>query len=308
MAEETLEEKINKRIAGLPRDLRESVNNKVTFYKAKGLSNEEIYQEIAERVRLEMLAYLDSRPYLGMYNRKFLEKKMADYIEQIVSHGSGDERLLFSLTRVNFDLNGLKTLNDLAGHEAGNRGLKSFSNILNFGATTLWLRNELGLEIYTSAEGGDEFGLIAYGSKDLRPYAREVVERYGKEVLAYDASDLINFSDKTVRQKLELLGVADDVPRDFKFKLSSSVGMSVFGEAIVRVPVAESGKTYDEVVGLVIKEMFRLTDERSSKNKSEFKRKLAKENVGLSAPYSRMSREVIHLERRIKELEEELGK
>src|SRR3989344_5559084 len=164
------DENINALLLGLPQGLSAAVRERVTFYKTKQptFSPDEIYREAQNILRLEMLAYLDRRKYLGMYNRQWAEHKIREYIRLIVEKESHEEKDVYSLARVNFDLNGLKALNDLGGHETGNKGLKLFANILNFGATTLWLRDELKLEVITSAEGGDEFGLVVHGNIDLR--------------------------------------------------------------------------------------------------------------------------------------------
>ena len=251
-----------------------------------------------------MLAYLDRRNYLGMYNRRFLEHKMAEYIKDVVSQKDIKDEYFHGLASVNFDLNGLKALNDLAGHTAGNKGLKAFANILNHGETTIWLRDELGLSVFTAAEGGDEFGLIAYGTKDLRPYAGEVKKRYGEEVLSYDASNFIDFSDPKVRETLSLMHIDDIVPPDFKFRLSTSVGMSLLSEAFMVVPVTESGKKYHEVVQELINKMFQIADIRGTDNKKEIKDRLGKEEPALSALYSRLSQDVAYLESRIRDLED----
>src|SRR3989338_9916721 len=171
-----LDTKVNALLLGLPPELSAAVRERVTFYKTKmpAFKAEEIYREAVNLTRLEMLAYLDRRKYLGMYNRRFSEYKIAEHVRAIVAREAQEERDLYSLARVNFDLNGLKALNDLGGHEAGNRGLKLFANILNFGSTTLWLRDELKLNVVTSAEGGDEFGIVISGPIDLREYAEKI--------------------------------------------------------------------------------------------------------------------------------------
>src|SRR3989344_3011750 len=131
-------------LEGLPAELKETVRRKVSFYKTKqpGFSNKEIYLEAKELVRLEMLAFVDHRQYLGMYNRRWAEHKIFDRIVQIVSRGDFGDIDLFSLARLNFDLNGLKALNDLGGHTAGNQGLERFSRMLKDGETVRWLKGQ----------------------------------------------------------------------------------------------------------------------------------------------------------------------
>ena len=303
-----LDTKVNALLLGLPPELSVAVRERVTFYKTKmpTFKAEEIYREAGNLTRLEMLAYLDRRKYLGMYNRRFSEYKIAENVRAIVAREAQEERDLYSLVRVNFDLNGLKALNDLGGHEAGNRGLKLFANILNFGATTLWLRDELKLNVITSAEGGDEFGIVISGPIDLREKVEEIGERFAHEVYNTDASHMLDFNKPEVLENLKLLGIAESVPADFRFRISTSVGICLLGEAFDRVDVNRPEATFDEIVQDINNAMFAIADERSARHKSEFKKELAKTDPILAGLYARMSKEVIHLERRIKELEGQL--
>lgn len=302
MDEKTLDEKLATLLVGLPRELSNFVREKVAFYKTKQpvFTPEEIYAEARVLTRLEMLSYLDRRTYLGMYNRRFAEHKISEYIRQVVARPSMGDRDLYCMARVNFDLNGLKALNDLGGHEAGNKGLKLFANILNFGATTIWLRDELHLEVTSSAEGGDEFGLVVFGHLDLRELAPTIVHRYAEEVYAADVSHFIDFANPEVRAKLQALGISDEVPKDFVFRISTSVGVSLFGEAFDTIDVGKSDSKFAEIEESLINVMFKLADSRSTAHKSAFKRELGDKNPILSGLYARMSREVIHLERELK--------
>lgn len=322
MDAQLLDEKVNTLLLGMPPELSATIRDRVNFYKTKqpAFTPEEIYREARNLVRLGMLAYLDRRQYLGMYNRRWAEHKISEYIRRLVDHPRHNPKDIYSIARVNMDLNGLKALNDLAGHDAGNKGLKLFANILNFGATTIWLRDDLGLEVTTSAEGGDEFGLVIAGLPDgdkdgidLRKYSEEIIHRYFEEVYSADVSHFINFADVQVREKLAALGISDEVPKDFQFKMSTSIGMCTFGEALDNIEVSKPGLKFAEVVNNVTNAMFKLADQRSIVHKSEFKKKLADTNPVLSGLYARMSREVIHLERelslakqQILELEKEL--
>jgi GGDEF domain-containing protein len=315
MDDKALDEKLSTLLVGLPKELSAFVRDKVAFYKTKEpvFTPEEIYREARTLVRLQMLAYLDRREYLGMYNRRWAEHKISEYIRQIVARPSMGDRDLYCLARVNFDLNGLKALNDLGGHEAGNKGLKLFANILNFGATTIWLRDELHLEVTSSAEGGDEFGLVIFGHLNLRELAPTIVHRYFEEVYAADVSHMLDFADLGVREKLRALGIAEEVPKGFVFKISTSVGISLFGEAFDAVDMSQAESRFLDIEKNIINVMFKLADSRATSHKSDFKRELGEKNPVLSGLYSRMSREVIHLERelrfarqRILELEQKL--
>lgn len=303
-----LEQKLELLLSGLPEELRNNVEKKVRFYESKrpAFTDEEIYQEAKDLVKLELLAYTDRRVFLGLFNRKFVIEKAGEFIRSIVESDSIEEKDIYSLARVDFDMNGLKVLNDLGGsHGVGNEGLRLFSEVIKKGETTSWLRN-MGFVVIPSVEGGDEFGLLLYGKEDLRPYVTDIVNGYFEETRNINVSDLIDFSGKEVRDKLKFLGIDKDIPSDFKFEITTSVGIALFGEALNLVDVNEEGKSYKEISRTILNKMFELAHDRSSDHKSWYKSQLGKTNPGLSALYARMSREVIHLEKKIKELEERL--
>lgn len=303
-----LNEELDILLRGLPQEITAAVRSRVAFYKTKipAFTPDEIFVEARHLLRLEMMAYLDRRQYLGMYNRRFAEHKIDEYVRAIVGRERHEERDLYTLARINFDLNGLKALNDLGGHDAGNKGLKQFANILNFGATTLWLRDDLKLTVIPTAEGGDEFGIILYGQIDLRTHITDICKKYFYEVFETDVSHLINFGDKTVRENLKMLGISDDVPSNFIFRLSTSVGACLLGEALNEIDVSRIGVTFEQMVTDISNEMFKVADKRSNIQKSKFKQELAKSNPILSGLYARMSKEVIHLERELKLAKEKI--
>jgi len=307
MDDKQLDNQIEALLEGMPSELKGSVTKRVDFYKSKVncFTNEEVFKEARHLVKLEMLAYLDRRTYLRMYNRKFVEHKLNDSIKAVVSNKALSEGDLYGIARINFDLNGLKALNDLGGHESGNKGLRLFSEMLRAGDTTKWLKDQ-GIKVMASAEGGDEFGLLLISDKDLRNMIPEIVDKYDSEAKNLDAGNLINFQDPNIQESLGLLGIAEEVPVDFKFELSTSIGVATLGDALAYVAVEESDESYEMIIKLIINKMFEIADKRGRVHKSAYKEDLGKTNPILSGLYARMSREVIHLERKIKELEEKL--
>lgn len=300
MSDKELEDKIKTILGGVPTEIRKDLEDRVNFYISKKgvFTNEEIIEEIKYLVDLAMLAYRDSRKYLSLYNRKFSEHKIIETILKIMSLKNLKEEALYSLGRVNFDLNGLKALNDLAGHDAGNRGLELFANMLKEGKTTTWLRGH-GVKIIVSAEGGDEFGMVIISKSDLRPVRQELVDRFVQETREIDATSFINFESDDVQKNLHLLKIADEIPKDFRFELSSSVGIALLGEALSNTDVSVPDSSYLEIVGKLAKKMLEIADKRSMVHKSVYKEELDKTNPILSGLYSRMSKEVIHLEKEL---------
>lgn len=300
MTDKELEDKTKTLLGGAPSEIRGSLEEKVSFYLSKKplLTNDEILKEIKDLYDLSMLAYRDGRKYLGLYNRKFAEHKVAETIVKIMTLKNLSEDALYSLARINFDLNGLKALNDLAGHDAGNKGLELFADMLKDGRTSNWLRGH-GVKVVVSAEGGDEFGMILIARQDLRPVKQELVDRFVAETREIDATEFINFRDPSVIENLHLLGIADEVPPDFRFELSTSVGIALLGEALSNTNVSTEGSGYMEIVDRVVDKMFEIADKRSMVHKSAYKEELDKTNPILSGLYARMSKEVIHLEKEL---------
>lgn len=300
MTDKELEDNIKTLLGGAPSEIKGSLEEKINFYIGKKplLTNDEILKEAKDLFDLSMLAYRDGRKYLGLYNRKFAEHKVAETILKIMSLKNLSEEALYSLARINFDLNGLKALNDLAGHDAGNRGLELFAEMLKSGKTSNWLRGH-GVKVVVSAEGGDEFGMILIARQDLRPVKQELVDRFVAETRDIDATEFINFKDPHVIENLHLLGIADEVPSDFRFELSTSVGIALLGEALSNTNVSTEGSGYMEIVERVTDKMFEIADKRSMVHKSAYKEELDRTNPILSGLYARMSKEVIHLEREL---------
>jgi hypothetical protein len=223
-------------------------------------------------------------------------------------------------------------MNDVGGHSRGNTGLLIFGAILREGKTSQWLKKQ-GIEIAPSAEGGDEFGLVVYGDKDLRPLLPEIEKRYAEEVSSTrviqtikitkeldettgkvktkvkgersNVDDIIHFDDPEDLKKLKDMGIINDtdkkLPEGFKFQLGTSVGSSTFGEAL-GVAGLEDVKSYKEMMERVINQMFKMADRRAIIHKDETKERLKTENPTLHRMYTRVSPEVVALNQKITEL------
>ncbi len=303
---ENLNDKVELLFEGTPPLLKELARRQLEFLKSKSIDPVEVYVQMEQHMKLLTAAYLNSRGYLSVYDRRFVDMKLLELIEKLLAREDDFvEKDFYNLARVNFDFNGLKALNDLGGHAIGNRGLRIFVEVLKGGETTRWLE-EQGFAVVPSAEGPEEYGMLIYGNGDLRGLVHEIASRYFREVWNTDVSPLLNFAHPSVREKLALLGLGDDIPPNFHFRIAANVGIVLFGEALAQVPVENMSESYEKLIRKVITQMFTMADLRAQAHRSAFKDELGRKNPLLASLYSRMSREVLHLEREVNRQEEQI--
>ncbi len=328
-----LDSRIEAMVAEIPREeLKEEVREQIQVILESN-RDEKTKMRMAEKAcKHILLSYMDSRDYLRMPNREFIEYKIFRYISESLDHKQLNQEDLYKVARINFDLNGLKVMNDVGGHSRGNTGLLIFSSILREGKTTQWLKKQ-GIEAAPSAEGGDEFGLVIYGNQDLRPLLPEIERRFAEEVsetrdiqtlkitkeldektgkvktklkaTRSSVDDIIHFNDPEDLKKMRDMGILDDdqkkLPENFKFQLGTSVGSSTFGEALGVVGL-EDVRSYKEMIERVVNQMFKMADRRAIIHKDQTKEKLKTENPTLHRMYTRVSAEVVELNQKIADL------
>ncbi|SJZ36805.1 MASE3 domain-containing protein [Selenihalanaerobacter shriftii] len=104
--------------------------------------------------RIKYMSYHDS--LTGLYNRKYYEDKL----NQLNNEGQ------FPLSIIIGDVNGLKLINDVFGHDLGDKLLKDIARII---------RNSTRDKDIIARWGGDEFGIIL--PKTNRQDAQKVIQR-----------------------------------------------------------------------------------------------------------------------------------
>ncbi len=276
---EGTEESLEEMLAGIPREeLRQDERHRIEIYRTSNLAPEIVKELVAKDVELILLSYMDNREYLGMPNRQFVEYKIYQFLDKLVEKDEIKTEDLYKVARLNFDMNGLKALNDIGTHSSGNDGLSIFANIIKSGDTIKWLQSQ-GIECAASAEGGDEFGLILYGDQDLRPLIQEIEERLTQEVKEAKADRLIDFESEATKQELDEAGIK--IPENFQFKIGTSVGSSIFGEALATVDLSDA-KDFDSMTKKITNEMFQSADTRAQTFKKEDKAKTRIENPTLA--------------------------
>ena len=111
----------------------------------------------------------------GLYNRRLFDEQLEAAVARALR--SGDD-----LTLLVVDLDGLKRINDLGGHAAGDRALRTLADAL---------RGSIRASDVACRLGGDEFGLILSGSTPSD--ALKVAER-AREALAESGRGHYSFS------------------------------------------------------------------------------------------------------------------
>ena len=166
--------------------------------------------------RVEYLGYHDN--LTGLYNRRFLEEEMSRL----------DTERNLPITLIMGDVNGLKLMNDVFGHESGDLLLKEVAESLKHAC-----RND---EII-SRQGGDEFVILLPGADEEK--ARGIVERIKG-----------NLSEKRIHQ-LELsvsfgIGVKTTSGENLQETLNSAE------EAMYRQKLFDSPKAKEKALDRII--------------------------------------------------------
>ncbi|MGK8935662.1 diguanylate cyclase DgcJ [Pluralibacter gergoviae] len=112
----------------------------------------------------------------GLYNRKLLTERLRNKIAALL------ERKI-AITVIAIDCDGLKQINDLQGHHAGDRAIVLLGQAIGRSVR----KSDYGIRI-----GGDEFILILIDADEAK--AREVVRRVTDKLLETDGERLVAFS------------------------------------------------------------------------------------------------------------------
>lgn len=152
-----------------------------------------------------MMAHYDS--VTGLMNRAYFDKRLQDHIQK-----HGNEKFYVVL----IDLDGLKQINDVLGHDAGDRYLKLLGHLLlsHCASNSFWGRI-----------GGDEYAGVVYGSnyqelvknlENMQRMYRMKLYKESKEKFSLDFSYGISHYPKDGRAYKELLKAADKLMYAYK--------------------------------------------------------------------------------------------
>ena len=110
------EQNFPKIIEQLPKDLRFDVQEKFERLKSYGLSQKQLLFELKTEVKDTKSAYEDKR--FNIPNGSYLRYEMIHLVDTLVKEKINLTKIR-GLGIINFDVNGLKAVNDIAGHEKG---------------------------------------------------------------------------------------------------------------------------------------------------------------------------------------------
>jgi len=270
------EQNFPKIVEQVPKDLRPDIQEKFERLKSYGLSEKQLIYELKLEVRDLKSTYEDKR--FEIPNGSYLRYEISHLVDSLVNEKVNITKIR-GLGLINFDVNGLKAINDIAGHEKGNEYLRKIVNVLKNGHTTKDLEDN-GVKVFVSSNGGDEFAVILSDDVNLTEiqngqiFINKIMKYYQEEVSQIDTSDLIDFSHPEVLKKFE--GI--EIPRGFKFIASISGGTALLEEILIDENTFRSIESedleYTDKLNRIIGHLFEKSDKRSKNDKDLFKKDL----------------------------------
>lgn len=273
--EKDTEENFPKIIEQLPKDLRLDVKEKFDRFKSYGLTQKQLLFELKTEVRNTKSAYEDKR--FNIPNGSYLRYEMVHLVDTLVKEKINLTKIR-GLGMINFDVNGLKAINDIAGHEKGTEYLKRIAETFKSGNTTKSLEDN-GVRVFVSSNGGDEFVIILSDDINLAEvkegyiFINKILESYQKEMELIDVGDIIDFSDPEIISKFDEI----EIPGNFIFTASVSGGTALLEEILTDetiFPEIEHEVDYSEKLSKIISDLFSISDKRGKKDKAAFKMEL----------------------------------
>ncbi len=275
--EKDIEENFPEIMKSLPKDLRNFIEEDFQRFKSYNLTAEQLLSELKHDVETMKIAYEDKR--FEIPNGSYMRYEIKHGIDELVANFS-DEKINFmkikGLGIISLDVNGLKTVNDMISHEAGNEYLRRIVNVFKKGATTKELEDKR-INVFISSNGGDEFSIILSDDVNLMETAgrstfiESILKKYQKEVSEIDTGDLIDFNKPEISEKLK----AFIIPEKFKFTPTISGGTACIEEVLVGngfIPNETAG--YSDNLNFIINSLFELADKRNREDKNTFKEEL----------------------------------
>jgi GGDEF domain-containing protein len=278
--EKSAEQNFPKMAEELPKNLRFGVQEKFERLKSYGLSEKQLAFELKKEIYDLKSAYEDKR--FGIPNGSYLRHEIEHVIDTLVNENINLTKIN-GVGMINFDVNGLKAINDIAGHEKGTDYLRKIVGTLENGKITKDLESR-GIKVIVSSNGGDEFAIILSDdvnfteNKDGQSFINIILKSYQDEINSIDMSDVMDLSKLEVAKKFE--GI--EIPKDFKFTASISGGSALLVEILsddkIIPEIENEDLDYSDKLSKIINNLFEKSDMRGKKDKEAFKKELDTSN------------------------------
>lgn len=265
----------------LPEEMKNGVLSSIERFREYGLSEEQLRNEARIRIKEIKTSYIDKR--FDMPNQNYLRLEIDKKIDLVINDNPRETKIN-GIGLLSFDLNGLKAVNDIAGHGAGDVYLRRIAEVFKNGKTTQKIKDRK-IEVFFAACGGDEFSVLISGEENLsegligevggQSLIEQLTAEYEKEIADIDCSDLIDFSRDDISRKFN--GIK--IPKDFKFHASISGGFSTLRETLADYfdnPADDrAGRNYQTTLFALMGRMIDTSDKREMEKKKKLKEKIA---------------------------------
>ncbi len=288
-------------VVDFPVGILRSVEKRVDMLRKWGIEDSEKISQAIDFFSKEIRSiYSDHRFDIpsGIYLRLILREWLDEFLS------SNDYYSYDKFALLCFDVNGLKSINDIFNHSVGDEYLQRIVRTLKEGETTKRLI-ERSCNMFFTSDGGDEFTFIINCNNSV-DYLN-IISQYEEEVRGIDCTDLIDLESEEIKKRFAECNLI--VPKNFIFKASISGGSVTLKEIIDNIK-SEEIRNYEFFLRMVIGEMIDVGNNSAQSRKEDYKKKLAdgnEEEQFLSVFLSR-NRENVILERRVRELKEEIKK
>lgn len=191
---------------------KQTVNQELVEYKTKEHELVKLKKEV-ERYKMESV----TDPLTGLYNRKFMTKKINEEIEKSKKHNTKFSVLFL-------DIDNFKTINDVYGHIVGDFVLKYLSRII---------KSELRKMDYAFRYGGEEI-VIILSNTDLSD-----AQKFAERLLGSVRNTLFKYKNENLKITISI-GVTD-------YKNDASIEEIIERADMAMLKAKKEGK--DRVVG-----------------------------------------------------------
>lgn len=165
---------------------------KLLIVKSENINEVRLYTDNA----MDFLKHLQDKVYQENYFDSLTGVFNYNYLQKIDSEISTKDFTLFF-----FDLDGLKKINDLHGHEHGNKLIQNFAKIL---------KSSFRFDDLVIRYGGDEFIVIVFRNKLNPNKAIEKINKHPK-MMELDIAFSFGFSSNSDKNLKKTLSIADQL-------------------------------------------------------------------------------------------------